>query len=170
MTLGWSRKGRSFFDRQIGAGGFQMGRGDAGGELDADVHDRLECGIQEEADAVLADDIGDLVRIADHRRHAIGQDAAVEFMRGDERGFDVQMRVYEAGDDDLAGDVDLFNAPIIGAGADDAVAGDGDVGSDELAGDEIEETAAFQDDFRRDAAGALVDHRFELHHSPPYFC
>ncbi len=97
----------------------------------------------------VAEHIGDLVRIADRGGDAVGQDAAVEFMRRDERGFDVQMRVDEARNDDLAGDVDLGCALIAAAGADDAIAADGDVGCDQFARDEIEETAALQDDIGR---------------------
>ena len=69
-----------------------------------------------------AEHVGDLVRIADRGRDAVGEHAAVEFERRDQRGFDMQMRVDEAGDDDLAGDVDLARAAIVAMRADDAVA------------------------------------------------
>ncbi len=113
--------------------------------------------IEEELDALGAEHIGDLVRIADHRGDAIGQHAAVEFMRGDERGFDVQMRVDEAGHDDPAGNVDLGCALIIRTGADDAVAADGDIGCDKFARHQIEEATALQHEVGWFAAGALVD-------------
>jgi len=162
-------EGQEFFDGQIGAGGFQMGGGHAGGELDADVHDRLLSRIEEEADALFAEHIGDLVRIADGGGDAIGEDAAVEFVRRDQRAFDVQVGIDEARDDDAAGDFNLGFADVVAAGADDAVAAEGDVGGNELAGDEVEEASALQDDVGRTAAGALVDQPFEAvaHHRSP---
>ncbi|MGC4009577.1 MAG: hypothetical protein QM805_11670 [Pseudomonas sp.] len=57
---------------------------------------------EEELQPFGAEHVGDLVRVADHRGDAIGQDAAVEFMRRDQRGFDVQVRVDEPGHDDPA--------------------------------------------------------------------
>ena len=53
--------------------------------------------VEEVADAFRAEHVGDLVRIADRGGDAARQDAAVEFVRRDQRGFDVQMRVDEAG-------------------------------------------------------------------------
>ena len=154
-------EGQELFDRQVGAGRFQMGGGHAGGKLDADIHDRLLGRIEEEADAFLAEHVGDLVRIADRGGDAIGQNAAVELVRGDERAFDMQVRIDETGDDDAAGDVDLGRAGIAAAGADDALPAERDVGGDELAGDEVEEAPALQHDVGRLAAGSLVDQPFE---------
>ena len=51
--------------------------------------------------------VADLVRVADRGRHAVAQHAAVEFERRDQRRLDVAMGVDEAGNDDLAADVDL---------------------------------------------------------------
>ncbi len=44
----------------------------------------------------------------------------------------MQMRVDEAWNDDLAGNIDLGLAAIVAAGADDAVAADGNVRLDEF--------------------------------------
>ncbi len=59
-------------------------------------------GVEEIAQARRAEHVGDLVRIADRRGDAMREHAAVEFERRDQRGFDMQMRVDEAGHDDLA--------------------------------------------------------------------
>ncbi len=74
----------------------------------------------------------------------------------------MQMRVDEAGHDDPAGDIDLGLALVVAAGADDAVAADGDIRCDQFAGHEIEEAPALQHDIGRLAARALVDEAFEL--------
>ncbi len=49
--LGMIAEGQELLDRQIGAGGFEMCGGHAGGELDADIHDRFERRIEKELDA-----------------------------------------------------------------------------------------------------------------------
>ncbi|MNU75300.1 hypothetical protein D3C71_648270 [compost metagenome] len=58
-----------------------MGRGHAGGELHANVHDGFHGAVEEELKPFLPENIGDLVRVADGGGNAIGQNAAVEFVR-----------------------------------------------------------------------------------------
>ena len=55
----------------------------------------------------------------------------------------MQVGVDEAGDDDLAGDVDLPRAAIVPHRPDDAVVADRDVALDEFAADEIETRPPF---------------------------
>ena len=84
-----------------------MRRRHAARQLHAQVHRRRQRGVEEIVQARRAEHVGDLVRIADRRGDAVREHAAVELERRDQRGFDMQMGVDEAGDDDLAGDVDL---------------------------------------------------------------
>lgn len=125
---------------EFGAGGLEGGRRDTGGELDAEVHDRRLGGGEEVADGLGAEHVRRLVRVADRRGDAMGQDAAVELGGRDEGGLDVEMGVDEAGHGEEAGGVDLACAGISRVGAGDTVAGNGDVGDGDAARDEIEET------------------------------
>ena len=154
-------EGDQALDRQVGTSRLEMRRRHARGKLDADVHHRFQCRVQEKLDAFGAEHIGDLVRIADRRGDAERQDAAVELVRGDERGFDVQMRIDEAGDDDAAADVDFLTTFIVAASADDTVARDRDVRDDQFAGDEIEEASPLEHDVRGFAANPLIDEPFQ---------
>ena len=104
------------------AGGLQIGRGHAARQLHAQVHRHRHRGVEEEADPRRPEHIGDLVRIADRGGDAVPQHAAVEFQRRDQRAFDVAMGVDEAGNDDLAADVDLALAAIVAERPDNAVA------------------------------------------------
>src|SRR5262249_22532583 len=88
--------------------------------------------------------IGDLVRVADRRRHAVRKDAAVEFERSQKRGFDVAVGVDETGDHHLAADVDLAFAPVFAHRTDDAVVADRNIARRELAANEIEDPPALQ--------------------------
>ena len=125
--LGMITEGQKVIDVEAGAGGLQMGGRHAARELHTDVHDGLDRAVEEIADPRGADHIGDLVRIADRRGDAARKHAAVELVRCDQRAFDVQMGVDEAGYHDPAGDVDFPYAGIGFQRADDAVAADGDV-------------------------------------------
>lgn len=100
----------------------------AGGELDAKVHDRRLGGCKEIADAFDAENVGDLVRVADRGRDAVRQDAAIELGRRDQRGFDVEMGIDEARHGEEPSAVDLAPARIGLVCADDPVAADRDVG------------------------------------------
>lgn len=71
---------QKFLDRQVGARCFQMGRGYAGGQLHADVHDGFHGAVEEELQSFHPQNIGDFVRVADGCRDAIRQNAAVELM------------------------------------------------------------------------------------------
>ena len=145
-------------DIQPCAGGFEMGGGHAARQLHADVHDGLFRALKEIADSGGADDIGDLMRIADRGGDAARQHAAVELMRCDQRAFDMQMGVDEPGYDDLAGDVDCVDALIAFQCSHNAIATDGDIALAQLARGQVEQSAALQDNVSRRLARALVDH------------
>ncbi len=150
------------------ARGLQMRRRHATRQLHAQVQRRVCGALQDVADGLGAEHVRDLMRIADHGRDAVHQHAAVEFVRRDERGFQVAMRIDEAGHRDQAACVDLARPAVLAVGADDAVAADRDVGLGERAGDEIEQPCALNDEVRRLGAAPLRDHRGEVAclHSP----
>ncbi len=84
---GVAHQRRNIGGQQFGPGGFHMGGGHAGAELDADVHHGALRGGLKIADALGPDHVGNLVRIADRRGDAARRDAAVEFERRHERRF-----------------------------------------------------------------------------------
>ncbi len=148
--------------------GFERRRRHTGRELDAQVHHGLLGRIEEIADARDAKHVGDLVRIADRRGDALGQHAAIELGRRDQRGFDVQMRVDKAGHREEAAAIDLATPGIGLVGADDAVARDGDIGGGDAAIDDVEQPDVLDDQVgglgavslrNRTGKGGFVVHR-----------
>ena len=133
-------------DLEPRAGGLEVGGGHAARKLHPEVHGRRHRAVEEISEARLAEHVADLVRIADRGGDAVGEHAAVEFERRDQRQFDVAVGVDEAGDDDLAADVDLADARIFAERPDDPVVADRDVAFDQFAADEIEDPSALQDD------------------------
>jgi hypothetical protein len=84
----------------------------------------LFCGrhrVEEVAQACLPEHVGDFLEIADRGRHAVAQDAAVEFEGRNQRRLDVAVRVDEAGNHDLAARVDLAAPAVFAQRSDDAV-------------------------------------------------
>ena len=81
------------------ARGFQTRRGGrAGGHLGEDVDRLHQRFVMHHAHTGQAEDIGDLMRIGEHRRRTMGDHRAGEFCRGQHAGFDVHMPVTKAGD------------------------------------------------------------------------
>ncbi len=136
-------------DVKTGTGGLERGRGHAGGEIDAHIHDGALGTVEEVANALGAQHIGDLMRITERGGDAIGEDAAVEFQRGDQRGFDVQMRVDEARHGEAPAAVNNLLAVIAGMGAHDAVRDNGDIGGGDGAGNHVEQADIADDDVGR---------------------
>ena len=85
--------------RDFKAGGFQTGRGwRTGRHLGEDVH-RLHQGfVMHHAHAFQPQHIGDLMRVGEHRRGAMGDHSAGKFRRCQHAAFDVHMPVTQAGD------------------------------------------------------------------------
>ena len=125
-------------DLQLCARGFEGGCRYAGGEVDPDIHHRALGATEEIDDGFGTQHIGHFVRIADRGGDAMGQHAAIEFERGDQRGFDMQVRVDEARHGETPAAVDLLDALVIGMGADDPVADNGDVGLGDRPGNDVE--------------------------------
>jgi len=114
-------------------------------------------GVEKVADAVRAEHVGDLVRIADGGCDPARQHATVELRRGHQRGFDVEVRVDEAWDGEQPAPVDLLFAVICTVGADDAVAADGDIGPGNLSRHQIEQPDIGDDEVGRFGTAALPD-------------
>jgi hypothetical protein len=150
------------------AGGLHARRRHAARELDAQVHHGALGRLQEVADALHARDVGDLVRVADRRRHAAGRDAALELEGRDEGGFDVQVRVDEAGHENEARDVDLAPAAVAAERADDAVAADRHVARQQRARDQVEDPPALQHQLGRFGTPPLPDRRGKIESRPAH--
>ena len=139
------------------AGGLQMRRGHAARQIDPEVHPhRLRAG-KKIAESLGAQDIRDLMRIADRGGDAMRQHAALEFQRRHQRGFDVQMGVDEAGHGNQPGRVDHLAALIVAIGPDDRVAADGDIGLDQPAADQVEQLRALDHEVGRLVSAPLRD-------------
>src|SRR5277367_2964781 len=139
-----------------------MRRRHAARKLHAQIHRGRHRGVEEIAQASDAEHVGDLVRIADRRGDAVREHAAIELERRDQRGLDMQMCVDEAGNHDLALDVDLAGAAIFRHRSDDTVVADRDVALDEFAPDEVEDAAALEDDVRLGEPASLFDRTGEI--------
>ena len=139
------------------ARGLELGCRDAARELHAQVHDHALGRGEEIVEGGGADDVRHLVRVADRRRDAARQHAALELERRDERGLDVQMRVDKARHGDAPAGVDLARAAIFAVGADDGVAADRDIGRHERAGDEVKQAHALDHEVGELGRAALGD-------------
>ena len=156
-------QGGQIIRRQFGPRRFHMCRGHAGGQVHADIHHRARRGVQEIADPRQAADIGDFMRVADRGGDAPGQHAAVEFIRRDAGRFDMQMRVDEAGHQELAGHVDDPLALVTGADAHDPVAANGHVARNPCACHHVPDGAARQHQIGGFVAAPLRDTGFQRH-------
>ena len=154
---GMAAQRRDIRGQKLSARRLHMGRGHAGGQLHPDVHHGEFGRALEIADALGAQHVGDLVRVADRGGDPARRHAAVEFQRRDQARFDVQMRVDEAGHQDLAAHVDHVAAIVFGAGADDPVAADRHVSVQKRAGHQVEDAAAAQDEIGGAVAARLGD-------------
>ena len=83
-----------------------------------------------------------LVRVGDHRRRAARQDQLGKFLGRKLGAFDVNVRVDESRNGDLARNV-VFRFPFIFAEADDLAALYGDVRPDDLAREHVDEASVF---------------------------
>ena len=119
-------------------------------------------GVQEVAQAVEAEHVGDLVRIADRGGGAARQHRALELERRHQAALDVHVGVDEARHGDPAAPVDLAHAAVVVVGADDPVAADRDVALVQLAGRDVQEARALDHQVGGAAPARLVDPAAEL--------
>ena len=71
MTFGWSRSDSEVGGGELRAGRLESRRRHAGRQVHAEVHDRPLRRLEEIADALEPEHVGDLVRIADRGRDAV---------------------------------------------------------------------------------------------------
>ena len=140
------------------SGGFQTGgRRGAGRHLGEDVdglHQRL---VMHHPHAAQAKDIGNLVRVGEHRGRAMRDHGRSEFGRRQHPAFDMHMPVAQAGDQVTAIGLDHFGVgadAMAGVRADigKASGGDGDLPVQHLACLDIDQLAATNDHVGRAAA------------------
>ena len=129
-----------------GAGGFGGERGHAGGDLHLQTQEHPGGGAAEEVDGRGAADVRQLVRVADGGGDAVGEDEALPGVGREEGGLDVAVGVDEARDGGEAGGVEGLEAFVAFAHGGDALAAEGQVGPLELAGGEVEEACALDDE------------------------
>ena len=141
---------------QNGAGLVQGRGGHAGGEHEAHVHRQILRSLEHVFDAVGAHDVGDLVGIGDDSGGAVGQDRLGKLRGAHQGALQMDMRIQEAGQHDLAGDIHLHLAVIL-AHAHDEPLRHGDVALAELVGENVNIGGVFQHQVGRDAAGGHVD-------------
>ena len=142
--------------------GLEVRRRHAGRKLDAKVEGRRPRRVEKILEAGGAEDVADLVRIADRRRRAARQDAPLELVRRHQRRFAVDVRVDEPRHGDAPAGVDLDCALVALVGADDAVAAHRDVADLERAVGEVEDPRVLDDEVGLGATQPLVDDPLEV--------
>ena len=123
---------------------------------EAHVDGKALGGLEHVVDAVGAHDVGDLVRVGDDGGGAVRQRRAGKFARRDEAGLEMDMRVDEAGTDNLAGHIDLANAVVFAEAHDQAVC-HGDVARAQLVGKYTDIGCILQDKIGLLPAGGRLD-------------
>ena len=160
-NLGMASKGFQILNFQRRTGGLKSRGGYARRQVEPHIHHGLFGAIEEIANALRPDHIGDFVRITDRRRHPIGQHATVKLERGHQRGFDMQMGIDKTGNGEAPTAVDYRFAIVVCVGPHDPVGDDGDVGSRHRAGDHIEQLHVLDHHIGRFLALAGHDHTGE---------
>ena len=115
----------------------ERGGGHAARQHEAHVERQVLGGLQHILDTVGAHDVGDLVRVGDNGRGAVRKNGLGKFLGAHERAFEVDMRVDEAGQHELAAHVDLDLTLVVAAHAGDQPLGYRDVAAAELVAEHI---------------------------------
>ena len=115
----------------------ERGGGHAARQHEAHVERQVLGGLQHILDTVGAHDVGDLVRVGDNSRGTVRKNGLGELLRAHKRAFEVDMRVDEAGQHELAAHVDLDLALVMLAHAGDQAGGHGDIAAAELVAEHI---------------------------------
>ena len=142
--------------------GFVHRRGrDAGRQHEPHVDGQPLGRLEHIVNAVGAHDVGDLMGVGDDGGRAVRQRRADEFLRRDETGFQMDVRVDEAGADDLAGHV-IFDLALVAAKAHDQAVRHGDVARQQLVGEHVDIRRVFQHQIGLLPAGGGLDHTLLL--------
>lgn len=146
----------------------QLRRWNAGRQLHDQIHDRMFGGIEKILKPLLAQHVGNLVRIAHRRRRPAWQDTAVEFIRRDQRTFDMHMAIDEPRHGEQPRSVNLLFALIAVVNADNRIAADGDIRFFQRPGRNIQHRDVFNDKVGGVPPHGLIDESFEhVIFSPP---
>ena len=95
-------------------------------------------GFDHVADAGGSGDVGDLVGVGDDGGDAVRHDGAGKLRGGRHRGFDVDVRVDEAGDEIVAVQVERRFAGVACPYSGDGLPGNGDVDIQHFAGEDVD--------------------------------
>jgi hypothetical protein len=159
---GMAAQGQKILREQPRARGLEVGCRHAGAELHLQRHAQGLRGVEEVADALHPEHVGDLVRIADRGGGAPLQHLPVEFRWRHEAALDVDMGVDKARRRDQASAVDLARAAVLVVSADNPVAADRDVARVQRAGRDVQDPRSLDHQIRRLPADPLVDPAGEL--------
>ena len=144
-------------------GRLQLRRRHAGAEVHLQRHHERQRRVQEVAQPRHAQDVRDLVRVADRRRRPARQHALLERVRQDQRALDVQVRVDQPRRQHPAPRLDLAPPAIRPVRADDRVAAHRHVPRlVDRPGRRVEDARVLDREVRRLAAEPLVDAAGEL--------
>ena len=142
--------------------GFVHRRGrDAGRQHEPHVDGQPLGRLEHIVNAVGAHDVGDLMGVGDDGGRAVRQRRADEFLRRDETGFQMDVRVDEAGADDLAGHI-VFDLALIAAEAHNQAVRHGDIARQQLIGEYVDIRRVFQHQIGLLPAGGGLDHTLLL--------
>ena len=108
-------------------------------------------------DAVGAHDVGDFMGVGDDGRRAVRQRRADKFLRADEARFQMDVRVNEAGADDLARHVVFHNAVVVSQTYDQPI-GTGNVAGGQFVGKDVDKRRVLQNQIRLLPPGRRLDH------------
>ena len=139
--------------------GFIQRRGRyAGRQHKAHVNGKTLSRLKHIFDAVRAHDVCDLMRIGHDSGGAVRKHCFGKFLWGDQRAFQMDMRVQKTGQHELAAHVDLNLAAVALAHAGDQSARNGDIPMAELAAEDVDIGGVFQHQIRLLSAGSHLDH------------
>jgi len=153
---------------EIRAGLVHGRRGHAGREHEAHVDGQTLGRLEHVVDAVGAHDVRDLMRVGDDGGGAVRQHRARELPRGDKAGFEMDVRVDEAGADNLARHVDFLFA-LVAAEADDQSICHRDVAGAQLVGKDVDIGGVFKHQIGLFPAGGGLDDPLLLEQLPLNF-
>src|SRR5680860_328146 len=144
---------------EVGARGLERGARHAARHGDVDVKCELFGGVEQPAHALLAGDVGDLVRVAHHARDAAGQHRVGVLLGRHQRRLEVHVSVYQPGCEMGSSEVDHLVGVSTEVGADrcDKSPGDQHVGCQDLVAEDVDDAAAAQQQAAASASGRHRD-------------
>ena len=125
------------------AGLVQPGGRHAGGQHKVDRKRQIFCGLQHKVQPRRTGHIGDLVRVGDHRRGAVGQHRLFKSRAAEHGAFNVDVPIHKPRADILALQVQLGLAGIVSHAKDDPLT-DGYIGLLDLVCEHVDDPGIFQ--------------------------